>query len=118
MDPKVVPQFREGSASLVLLDRLVDLSSSQTTMDLLGGSKKRLNRSQMERCRGFDGYFSPGQTSMRPWRGAPVGCEILGCRPGERRPLLVLLVSPKVRLASGACRHPGLLLRARVSESF
>jgi hypothetical protein len=35
--------------------------------------------------------------------------EILGCRPGERRWLLVLLVSPKLRLASGACRHPGLL---------
>ena len=42
-----------------------------------------------------------GQTSMGPWRGAPVEYEILGCRPGERRCLLVLLVSPKVRLASG-----------------
>jgi hypothetical protein len=35
--------------------------------------------------------------------------EILGCSPGERRPPLVLLISPKVRLASEACRHPGLL---------
>ena len=38
---------------------------------------------------------------MRPWGGALVGDEIGVCRPAERRRLLVLLESPKVRLASG-----------------
>jgi hypothetical protein len=54
---------------------------------------------------------------LRLWRGAPVRDEMGVCRSDQRRGLLVLLVSTKLRLTLGACRHPGLLLRARVSAS-